>query len=261
MALPSSPHPRLIACLAALPNELNGLRRRMAVTESAAQAGVVWYAGRLQNTPLLLVQTGMGREAAQRAASFTLSRFAPEALVSFGFAGGLSPQLEAGAVLLCQRLYCAGIDSGPPEITSDAALLAAAQAVRVAGKVPSLGDCLTIDHLASQPAEKQALAAAYPAAVLEMESYWVGLACAEHNVPFLGVRAVSDPVSLDLPPLEHFIGPANDMRLGAAAGYFLRHPNALVQMARFTSAIRLAERQLTAFMVEFLKEFGHGFNG
>jgi adenosylhomocysteine nucleosidase len=242
----------LIACLAALPAELNGLRRRMTVRESSHRKGMTLHSGRYGHTEVLLVQTGMGRKAVERAAAFALDRYEPPALISFGFAGGLSPCLQAGDLVLCRRLYPEAGGANLPEVCSDEAMLAAAQASRSAGKAPIVGNCLTTGRVVGMATEKRALAERYQADILEMESYWAGLLCATRGVPFLAVRAISDEASADLPFLEHVVSPTGRMRWAAPAAYLLAHPSALHGLPRLAAGSRRAERQLTGFLCDFL---------
>ncbi len=239
-----------IACTAALPYELAGLRRRMVVEETHVSSEATFYQGRLYDRNLLLVQTGIGRAAAERAAAFILDRYDLGALISFGFAGGLTEQLDAGAVVLCQRLYAE--DGRQRSLCSDGALLAAAQAVRV--RVPPvLGSSLTVDRMVSRPEEKLSLGETFQAEVLEMESYWIGQACATRGVPFLAVRAVSDGAGQNLPPLERLVGPLGKVRWKTAVRYFVSHPGDLLKVAQFARTVRAAEQQLTAFLIALLQ--------
>ncbi len=250
----------MVACLAALPGELGGLRRRMTRVVSGAEAftnrpGTACYTGRHGDKRILLVQTGMGREAAERAARFTFDHVPVSALISFGFAGGLSPHLQAGDLVLCERLYREGDAQGQSAVRSDASMLSAALTQRVEGRALTLGSSVTVDRLVSRPEEKQSLRETYPADVLEMESYWIGRACAERRVAFLAVRVVSDPAGQHLPPLERWIDLSGALRWPAALRNFLLHPAELAGMARLAFAARSAERRLTRFLCAFLQSW------
>ncbi len=241
-----------IACLAALPIELAGLSRQMKVDGTGNQSGVQGYWGRIGERKVLLAQTGMGREFAQRATKLILDQNTVAALINFGFAGALSNQLEAGALVLCRELYHEDGTGGQAPVCSDAGLLAAAQALRTTGKTPILGSSLTVGRVVSRPEEKHALAAAYPAEVLEMESYWIGKECAERGVAFLAVRAVSDTVGQDLPRMEGLLGPGGEVHWQAALRRVLTHPAELARLAKFGRTARQAERELTGFLSAFL---------
>ncbi len=253
LTVPDGP---FIVCAAALPAELAGLRRCMTVEETRNYSGITWYQGHSHGQNLLLVQTGMGRKAAERAGRIILDRYSPAALISFGFAGGLSKRLEAGSLVLCRQLYAEGDMRSRPVVCSDIGLLTLAQAQQANGKAPLLGSSVTVDRVVSRPEEKRVLGETYQADVLEMESYWIGRVCAERQVAFLAVRAVSDEAGQELPPVERMVGPSGEVRWGAALCYFARHPRALAGVMHFAQTARTAERQLTGFLCAFFQSLG-----
>ena len=57
----------------------------------------------------------------------------------------------------------------------------------------------------SSPATKRGLAVSSGASVVDMESYWIGKEAQRLGLPFLSVRAISDPLAARLPPIERFI--------------------------------------------------------
>ncbi len=244
-----------ITCAAALPAELAGLRRAMTEKVKHTELGVTWHQGLYAGQPLLLLQTGMGRDAAERAIRLILDRYALAAMVSFGFAGGLSNRIQAGDLVLCRELYLPGDIEGQATLCSDAGLLALAQKQRIGGKAPSIAGCLTVDRVVSQPQEKMALGKAYPVEILEMESYWIGQACAQRSIPFLAVRAVSDSAGQNIPAIERLTSPNGEVRRGAAFRYFLRHPASLIGVAQLVRDARLAGQHLTAFLLAFLQSY------
>jgi hypothetical protein len=91
-----------------------------------------------------------------------------------------------------------------------------------------------------------------------MEDYPVGRLLLESGVPFLSVRAVSDPFDLDDPRLEGWL---SMVALGGPSPSALRdllvHPALLLSLARlgFSTAIALARLGL------FLKAFLAGPSG
>src|SRR3990167_8454471 len=63
-----------------------------------------FYSLSLQGEPVWLALAGMGAENSFRAARNLLERFAPRALVTLGFAGGLVESLNAGDVIVADRV-------------------------------------------------------------------------------------------------------------------------------------------------------------
>ena len=61
--------------MAAMKEEVAGLKRHMAIEDTVAENGCRIFHGRQGGKEALLVQTGMGRERAEKAARFVLERY------------------------------------------------------------------------------------------------------------------------------------------------------------------------------------------
>lgn len=113
----------------------------------------------------------------------------PTGLISFGVCGALAADLGVGAVIVGEtvtapdgRTYACG----PPAMQRLAAT--GAKPTRIAGS----------DHVAADPASKQALAERGDA--VDMESHVAARAAAAHGLPLAVLRVVSDAAGHDLPP-------------------------------------------------------------
>jgi hopanoid-associated phosphorylase len=117
------------------------------------------------------------------------------AVVSFGVAGGLDPDLAPGRIVLSRQII-----RGSERLGADAALttqlhsklLLAIPDVRVA-------DIAAVDEPQCTPAEKQALRSSTGADAADMESWEAALLAAELGVGFAAVRAVCDPAYRRVP--------------------------------------------------------------
>lgn len=200
------------------------------------------YAGR----PVLLAQTGMGRLCAQSAVAYLLASYPIRMLVSFGFAGGLDPALPVGALLLPDRLDAETVSANPEAvILPDHRVLEQVRAAAQASGVPAASGLLvTAGRVVGTPEEKQALAAAGAQAV-DMESYWIAQAAAACGVPFLSVRVISDAAGDRLPPFDRWSGPGGAAR---ALRYLIARPESVLEMVRLSQHVRMAQRNLRAFL-------------
>jgi adenosylhomocysteine nucleosidase len=115
-----------------------------------------------------------------------------DAIISFGLAAGLAPNLPAGRCLVGREVVHGGIRYGadPGWASRLQAALAFAQAATIAG----------VDRPLSTPSEKQALHAGSSAAAADMESHVVARLAAEHGLPFAVLRVVADPAEREVPP-------------------------------------------------------------
>lgn len=131
---------------------------------------------------------GIGHEAGRRAAQTMVDLYRPELLIATGLAGGLKPEWRLGRTLIATEV----IDSG----TGRRFKTKGGDGVVVSSRI-----------IAGVP-EKRRLAAAFPDAdVVDMEGAAVAGIAAKHGLPFMAIKAVSDNLEFDLPPLNPFVTP------------------------------------------------------
>jgi adenosylhomocysteine nucleosidase len=150
--------------------------------------------GRLGGEAVILARTGEGRTRAERGAAALLDRFDPKLLVVVGIAGGLSPDLDAGDVVVAREVR----DGGGPFRAPDPGWIGRAlrDGRAVAGTVISTSEIL------GTPAEKAAARAGLPTdepATVDLESAAFARAAAARNIPYVVLRAVSDTADERLP--------------------------------------------------------------
>ena len=114
-------------------------------------------------------------------------------LVSFGLAGGLSPDLAAGTVVVADSVIA------PDGRTLDTAGAWRERLIAACGNGLVVAAIAGSERLVGTVPEKQALAAKTGAAAVDMESHAVAAAAAEAGVPVLVVRAVADAATRRLP--------------------------------------------------------------
>jgi len=164
--------------------------------------------------------SGARPEAAARAAE-SLINLGCKALVSFGMAGGLEPSLAPGALVVADTV-----------VGADGQRFNTASSWRAA-LAESLQDHLTIaggpiagsDHALTSPTAKAALHAESGAVAVDMESHKVAAVADASDVPFLVVRAVSDPCTRSIPGwVLNGVGADGHIRYGAMAAGLVCHP-------------------------------------
>ncbi len=229
----------MLTVMAAIGQELRSLKRSLQAQEAFAQGACRIFHARFGPTPILLVQSGMGRENAERALNLLLTRERIGPLLSIGFAGGLAESIDCGQIVLCSSFRCEQ-DSGAPVCGADACLLDRAQ--RAFGNEPAIrtGCCLTVARPVAGLALRRRAAQTFGAEVADMESYWLARLAARHDIPFLGVRAITDTGHLELSPFDRCVGPDGRIAIGAVIPALLRRPwrvsRAVAIMRRITRA-------------------------
>jgi adenosylhomocysteine nucleosidase len=239
----------VIALLAAMREEIIGVQKRMIVEATLVQPGWRLFRGEYGKKEVLLVQTGIGKEKAEAAAEFVLERYPISRLISFGFAGGLSPILRVGDVVLCLKLHCkSNSDAGSLDGPDHSLLSLAVQVARERAIRLHLGDNVTVDALVTQPEDKQVLGETFNAMAVDMESYWVARAASARQIPFLAVRAISDTLTQSLPRFDQFSTLGGARLWKEAILHFLTRPGELAQVPRvYRNGLR-ARKSLTCFL-------------
>ena len=177
--------------------------------------------------PLLACAGARPARAAQGAADL-IARGA-QALLSFGFAGGLDPALRPGDIIVGAGVV--GSD-GKMRATDDALAQRLCAALDESGRQWSAGLVAGVDQALATAAAKQALAARTGAVIVDMESHAVAAA----GLPFAVLRVVVDPAERALPAsVLAALDPSGRVNMAALAAGLLRHPReigALLALAR-----------------------------
>lgn len=252
---PCSWYDQMIAIVAALRDELRDFLAQGLFGPAEVVSGVRFYLS--ESAPLVVVvEGGVGRRSAQSAAG-TVGRFRPTLIASVGFAGGASLDLQTSDIVLCDRVLAV---DGPSEqwapetacvplATDESAVRLLEDAAADSGVHISRGACLSVPELVIASAHKTELGARFGVNVIDMESYWVGMAAAELSVPFIAARCILDPVEQSLPSsVVELIGKPNEARWRSAIRPVLGRPHELPALLRLARQTKVARASLTALL-------------
>ena len=178
-----------VVVLAAMREELDGIRAL--ATESR---GGPFVEARLAGRPVLFAATGDGADNATRVAGDLLRRHPVCGLIVAGTSGALSPSLAPGSLVVARRVLQGHSPAPPPD----------------PGWVEKVLSCGGVEGgtVVSSPAilwTRDSKAAAYAGlgsgepAVVDLETAAVARVAADHGVPYIAVRAISDSAGEDLP--------------------------------------------------------------
>lgn len=187
----------------------------------------------------LLAVSGIGPAAAERAARALIDAGAT-ALTSWGMAGGLDPELRAGAILL------------PSEVTSrDGRQFSTAHAwrerlrVALAAQRPVVcGKLLSSSHAIESIADKAATFCATGALAVDMESFAVAALAARHALPFIAVRVIVDTAHDVLPRAMVAGMRSGQVRVWRLIGALARAPQEFAALLPLVRRYRAAMRSL-----------------
>jgi adenosylhomocysteine nucleosidase len=244
-----------IGIITAMPEEFCAVAKSLG-TATATRLGSLRAAGfSVNGHEILLVESGMGFDNAARAATALIEGRCPDLLVSAGFCGGITAELLVGDIVVANGILIAGesgLDEVPVRLSGIGrtfVALHAAEAQRtVAGMFVSTAALMSKKNLAVMLAGRHANLA------VEMESGAIGIVAAEHNIPLLAIRAVSDAAAEELGfSLDEFCDPEmRRIRPIKVLLTIMRKPGIIPQLVRLARGSRVAAANLTVALARLL---------
>jgi hopanoid-associated phosphorylase len=176
------------------------------------------------------------------AAATELAEGGADLLVSFGFAGGLKPDLQAGEIVLADSVVGPAGQRLPADGDSAGRLADAAARDAVAldrGAILGVHDPVTLAD------DKIRLGRRNAAVAVDMESLGVAEAAAFKGRPFLCLRVIVDGAGRDVPPAAiAAMAPNGRLRPLAILGSLLRDPAQVLDLLRLARDAAIARRSL-----------------
>jgi adenosylhomocysteine nucleosidase len=220
-----------VAFIAALPGELKPFVRGWPHSQ---RNGVRFWAQRNPEDEWIAACAGAGQEAAIRAFAAIEDGGPIDLVFSIGWAGALKADLVAGSahnvagvvdVRTGERFNC---EAGAGELWL-------ATSPRVADE-----------------AEKQRLAKAYGAALVDMEAAAIARLAAMREIPFYSVKGVSDGLHDRLPDFNRFIAPGGQFQTGRFALFAAVRPVYWPSLVRMGENSRRASQRIAESLSDFL---------
>jgi adenosylhomocysteine nucleosidase len=238
-----------IGLVFAMPIEAGGLVDRLSGVIKTEGAGFAAREGGLGGKRLVLIESGIGREAAARATQALIAGHQPRWIISAGFAGGLHTDLARGDILLANQIVDLGGRQLDIDFKLDRETIAAQRGLHV-------GRLLTVDRIIADPAEKESLGQRHDAVAVDMESIAVAQVCRDAQVRFLPVRVISDPVGSALPTdIDYLIKRHSTAgKLGAAFGAIVRRPASIKDMWQLKEDALVASERLAGFLTGIIAQ-------
>ena len=240
---PPPPPPCDIAFIFALDLEAGGLVDLLQDHVRSRYATCVEHSGVMGGRGIVIVETGVGREAAARAAEDIIEFHKPAWVVSAGFAGALRDELKRGHMLMADVVADESGQSLSVGLKLDSQTVAATPGLHV-------GRLLTVDRLIRDEQEKRRLAQQHDAVACDMETAAVAETCRRLKTRFLAVRIISDTVDDVLPKeIENLLDQSTLAgKLGAVTGAILNRPSSVKDMWRLREEAIKASDRLAKFL-------------
>ncbi len=180
------------------------------------------------------VAVGGGTAAGARAAARGLAEQGANALVSFGLAGGLDPELTAGTLLVPEAVVAEGVRlrANPP------------LSAWLGG--PTAHCLLGVETVAASVDAKRRLWIQTGCAALDLESGPVAEIASALRLRFAVLRAICDPAGIALPPAAlAALSQAGRIGLARVAGSVVRAPSQIPALLHLAGEAARARRALS----------------
>jgi len=232
----------MIAVTFALPTESSALISRLQNKQRRRCGNSEAICGQIDSRSVTIFHTGVGRRITEKRLTEFLDQHSFKILISSGFAGGVSSELNAGDLFMADNI-------------SDVELLTLAQ-VALTSSRPHRGKLLTSSGIIHSTAKRMELARERAADAIDMESDVVAQTCAERGVRMLSLRVISDTANAPFPapPPVLFDVERQKTPFARLASHLLANPGAIPRLIRFNRQIREARETLTDALVALLKD-------
>lgn len=205
-------HNSTVGIIGAMDIEIAKLTRALDQVQTEQVAGLTFYVGTLNQRPVVVVKSGIGKVNAARCTQVLIDRYGVDYIINTGIAGGLDPSLAIGDIVIAQGLvqhdfdlsafgyargYLAtGINKDQPTIflpdETVSKLLEESAAELISTDKIKKGLIATGDQFISGSAQKEQIRETFSAMAAEMESCAIAQVASQNNVPFAIIRAISD---------------------------------------------------------------------
>jgi nucleoside phosphorylase len=230
----------MIAVTFALPTESSGFLARLSDKSRADRNGIRIIRGTLNDREIEVFHTGVGEKVCRKRVGKFLEDQEFEFLISAGFAGALNNELRAGDLLLARNFLTLDLSSGQsfPSFSIHQA------------------DLLTLPGLIDSSDERNEIARSTGAAAVDMETEFIARACAEHGIPLLSLRVITDTPyePFPAPPTVLFDIERQRTHLLKLVRFFLIRPQRLPRLIQFARRILHARETLADALVQIVRE-------
>ena len=197
-----------LGIIGAMETEISDLISRMTMPGKREIAGMTFWEGKLEGTPVIVAHSGVGKVNAAVCTQILIGSMGADFIINTGVAGSLDPRIHIGDFVIstdvvhhdvdaCSLGYEPGQIPQMPVTAFEADEGMASMAEQVCRRVnPDIevwrGRVASGDQFISDPAVKQKIIDTFHASCAEMEGAAIAQTAWLNQVPFLILRAISD---------------------------------------------------------------------
>ena len=211
-----------IGIIGAMESEVSTLKETMKADQVITKAGMNFYEGILEGTPVVVVRSGIGKVNAAVCVQILADMFEVTHVLNTGIAGSLNAKLDIGDILVSEKAIQHDVDAtvfgyAPGQIPgfdsrefradkemADTVITACHHANPDVNIVK--GCVVSGDQFISSAEKKDYLIATFEGDCAEMEGAAMAQAAYLNQIPFLIIRAISDKADnsshMDYPEFE-----------------------------------------------------------
>ncbi|QIM61999.1 5'-methylthioadenosine/S-adenosylhomocysteine nucleosidase [Pasteurellaceae bacterium Orientalotternb1] len=195
-----------IGIIGAMAQEVDILRSYMQEPKTTEIAGCTIYEGKINNTNVALLQSGIGKTAAAIGTTLLLQLTKPDMVINTGSAGGLDSNLNVGDIVISTEVRYHDVDvtafgyekgqlpANPAAFLPDAQLVELATKESQRAGLNAVSGLICSGDLFVNGADAiNKIRTDFPTvAAVEMEAASIAQVCHAFGVPFVVIRAISD---------------------------------------------------------------------
>jgi nucleoside phosphorylase len=231
----------MIAVTFALSAESSDFLRHLRNQSRTDRSGIRTIRGTIDDRTVEVLHTGVGEKVCRQRIVNFLQDQQFDLLISTGFAGALNDQLKVGDLLLAKNFSTIDLNEKGSSLSS--------LAIHAA-------DLLTVPALIDSSEKRHEIARTSGAAAVDMETEFIARACAEHGIPLLSLRVISDTLNEPFPAPTKVLFDIEQQRSRflTLATFFLAHPNRVPRLVQFARRIARVRKILASALVAILRE-------
>ncbi|SFC84363.1 5'-methylthioadenosine/adenosylhomocysteine nucleosidase [Butyrivibrio sp. YAB3001] len=197
-----------IGIIGAMEVEVETLKKNMEVKNTVKKASMEFYEGKIGNTEVVVVRSGICKVNAGICVQILVDTFGVTHVINTGAAGSLDARINIGDIVLSTDACYHDVDAtifgykkgeipqlGVQSFKADDELRGKAKAA-ISIAAPDLGvfegRVCSGDQFICDPKVKDAIIKDFSGICTEMEGAGIAQACFLNNIPFLIIRAISD---------------------------------------------------------------------
>lgn len=241
---------KTIGIVAAMREEYEHLLKRHHPFQKEVEDSFSLYRFQVSGHSVCLIESGIGSDRASEAVRLLHRHAQPDVILNIGFGGAPFPGLQAGDLVLAERLQCfrKGKVSDQPipgTVSPSHVLASAGTSLSQCGLRIFGGSFLTTSEILGKAELRDGLASPPPHLLVEMETSGVARGMAGMGVPLIAVRSVTDDAREELLfSIADFTDSEMKVQPLKVLLALLKRPRIIPQLMRLERNSRLAAKNL-----------------